>query len=191
MSERQTLYTGISRAAWGYLFFYVDINLGTVSILPAFVGMLLFLSAMRLLEGERRELKLLRPLAMGMAVYYAAEWALSWVGGSLEGRFPLVELLIAAASLYFHFQFFTDLAAIGEKYEAAEESRRILKWRTVQAVLITAAAVFRFPVLAQWKGWEYLVMGIAVVSMGICFCLMAALFSLRKVFEEDNEKRTA
>lgn len=191
MTVKQTLYTGVSRAAWGYFFLYVDINLGTVSVLPKFVGMLLFLSAIRLLEGERRELILLRPLAMGMAVYYAAEWTFSWVGVSLDGRFPLLDLLLAAASLYFHFQFFTDLAALGEKYQGEEESRRILKWRAVQTVLITAAAVFRFPVLAQWKGWEYLVIGIAVVSMGICFCLMAALFSLRKVFEEDNEKRTA
>lgn len=184
MKERQILYTGFSRAAWGYFFFYVDINMGAVSILPEFVGMLLFFSAIRLLEGERRELKLLQPLAMGMAAYYTLEWLLSWGGGTLDGRFPLLDLLLAAASLYFHFQFFTDLAAIGEKYAAAEESRRLLKWRAAQTVFITAMAVLRLPVLSQWKGWEYLVMGTAIAGLGICFCLMMILFSLAKTLEK-------
>ena len=33
MTDRKTLYDGISHAAWGYLFLYLDINLGTVSLL--------------------------------------------------------------------------------------------------------------------------------------------------------------
>ena len=37
MTDRSSLYKGLSCAAWGYLFLCLDINLGTVSILPGFV----------------------------------------------------------------------------------------------------------------------------------------------------------
>ena len=54
-SHPEALYRGVSHAAWGYLFLYLDVNLGTVSILPAFVGYLLFWSAISALEGEVRD----------------------------------------------------------------------------------------------------------------------------------------
>lgn len=62
-SHPEALYRGVSHAAWGYLFLYLDVNLGTVSILPAFVGYLLFWSAISALEGEVRDLSLSRPCA--------------------------------------------------------------------------------------------------------------------------------
>ena len=45
MTQRQTLYAGVSRAAWGYFFLYFDIRLGQLNILPEFGAYLLFLSA--------------------------------------------------------------------------------------------------------------------------------------------------
>ena len=59
--ERETLYTGLSHAAWGYFFLNFDVNFGTVSVIPRFVGFLLLLSAIgkRLDAGVRRvELRL-------------------------------------------------------------------------------------------------------------------------------------
>ena len=56
MTQWQTLYTGVSRAAWGYFFLYFDIRLGQLNILPEFGAYLLFLSAIHFLEGQRREM---------------------------------------------------------------------------------------------------------------------------------------
>ena len=50
MTTYNRLYDGISNVAWGYFFLYFDINLGTVSVLPNFVGFLLFLKAIDLLK---------------------------------------------------------------------------------------------------------------------------------------------
>ena len=50
MTDCQKLFSGISKAAWGYFFLYFNININNVSILPGFVGYLLFLSAIRLLK---------------------------------------------------------------------------------------------------------------------------------------------
>ena len=73
MTQHRQLYDGISHAAWGYLFLYLDINLGTVSVLPRFVGWLLFLSAIEKLKAERRDLALLRSLGTLLAAWSAAD----------------------------------------------------------------------------------------------------------------------
>ena len=64
----QTLYQGVSHAAWGYFFLYFDVNLGPLNVLPDWAAYLLFLSAIHLLEGQRRDLALLRPLGWLLAV---------------------------------------------------------------------------------------------------------------------------
>lgn len=81
-SHPEALYRGVSHAAWGYLFLYLDVNLGTVSILPAFVGYLLFWSAISALEGEVRDLSLLRPLCALLGAWAGAGWLYSWTGGA-------------------------------------------------------------------------------------------------------------
>lgn len=185
MKYRQTLYTGVSRAAWGYFFLYFDFNIGTVSVLPSFVGVLLFLSAIHLLKEERRDLALLQPLGILLAVWHGADWAASWFGGTLDGRFAVLSLIISLAGLYFHFQLFTDFAALAAKYQQpeAELDRRLLRWRTIQTVLLTAMALVSYP--AQWlsEWWDYIIMAMAVVGLIAGICLMMALFPLRKVFQ--------
>lgn len=189
MTDQQTLFTGVSRAAWGYFFLYFNINLGTVSLLPSFVGFLLFLSAIHLLQEEQRNLTLLRPLGIMLVIWHGINWGLSWFGGTLEGRFEVLSLIISLASLYFHFQLFTDFAELAAKYQQPEDAldRRLLCWRTIQTVLLTVMTLMAYP--AQWFSdwWDYVVMAMAVVHFIAGICLMMALFALRKIFIDHEE----
>ena len=189
MTQHRQLYDGISHAAWGYLFLYLDINLGTVSVLPRFVGWLLFLSAIEKLKAERRDLALLRPLGILLAAWSAAGWLASWVGTTIEGRFLPLDLIVGTAGMYFHFQFFTDCAALASAYQQPGDGldRRLLRWRTIQTVLLTVMALSSCG--AEWLGevWTYAVTVLAVVYVIVGLCLMAALFALRKLFAEGPE----
>lgn len=189
MDERQRICGGLSSAAWGYLFLNLDINLGRVSILPRFVGWLLLLSAVKALKEERRDLGLLRPLGILMAVWTALDWGASWLGTDIDGVFLPVDLLVAVAQLYFLFQFLTDLAALAEAYLPEDDGRavsgKILKCRSVQTVMVTgfalASYVTEFP--------ETAVNGVvAVLAVGYCVLgvyLMMTLFTLRKYFRDE------
>ena len=171
MTDRKTLYDGISHAAWGYLFLYLDINLGTVSVLPRFVGWLMFLSAIEKLKA-----------------WGAAGWLASWVGTTIEGRFLPLDLIVGTAGMYFHFQFFTDCAALASAYQQPGDGLdRLLRWRTIQTVLLTVMALSSCG--AEWLGqvWTYAVTVLAVVYVIVGLCLMAALFALRKLFAEGPE----
>ena len=182
MMERSERYTAVSRAAWGYFFPYFNFNLATVNLLPAFVSYLLFLSAIRTLSADRRDLVLLRPLGILLGVWHGIAWVVEMFGRSLDDMVPIVGLVISLASLYFHFQLITDLAALAADYQDQGErlDLRLLKWRTVHTVLLTVTTAMGYA--ARWlpEWWTYLVLCVTVVCLIACICIMAALFRLRK-----------
>lgn len=191
MTDRQTLYTGLSHAAWGYLFLCFDFNVNNVSVLPRFAGWLLFLSAIEKLKEERRDLALLRPLGVLLALWTGADWLASWAGKDVDGHLLPLDLIVAVAQLYFLFQFLTDLAALARTWcrepEAADLSRRILRCRTVQTVLVTVFALVPYVPAPHWLPEG--VSGGALVVLAIVYCLlgialMLYLFRLRGAFKD-------
>ncbi len=187
MTDRETLYNGLSHAAWGYFFLNFDFNLGTnlgtVSILPQFVGFLLLLSAIGKLSGERRDLMLLRPLCILLSAWSGVDWVLKCFGGDLDGKLIFLDLLTAAAALYFHYQFLTDMAALAEKYppEEGDLAGRIRRHRTAFTITVTAVnllgSLFR---AIPWEGWSGVMVAAAVIACIVAVLIMADLFRLRK-----------
>lgn len=187
MTHRQTLYAAISKAAWGYFFLYFDLKLNSVSVLPSFVGFLLFLSAIKLIKEERRDLELLRPLGTLLAVWHGGNWLASWLGTSLDGLFPMVDLIISLAGVYFHFQMLTDFAALAARYQQPEQDldRRLLKWRTRQTLLLTAISLCAYPLRFLTELWEPTLIVLAIAGFITSLCIMFTLFDLRRIFRDD------
>ena len=199
--DYERLYRGVSHAAWAYFFLYFNINLNTLNILPDFVCYLLLWSAIGRLEGEERDLTLLRPLCVLLGVWAGADWAFALLGGTLGGRFPPVDLLVSAVAIYFHFQLFTDLARLAERYQppGAALDRRLLRLRTVQTLILTSFAVLgwclpngaqlTFPGSSLPEGaLSVLLIGMVLVSMIVALLLMGALFTLRQCFSAPPEE---
>ena len=184
MTDRNVVYDAISKCAWAYFFFYFDITLGTVSILPDFVAFWLFLGAIGSLQQEERELKLLKPLGVLLLCRHICAWLLSWSGGTVDGLHPALDLIICLANLYFHFQLLTNLASIAARYqpEEAGHDRKLLSCRSWQTVLLTAAMLLSD--LSPWfgEGWFYVSLGLVLGYLIAGLCLMGNLFSLRKCF---------
>lgn len=181
-------YNGIGKAAWGYFFIYIDLKINSVSLLPAFVGYLLFLSAIGYLREEERELELLRPLGVVLALWHGINWLASFGGADLNGMLPVVDILIGLVNLYFHFQLLTNLASVARKHqpEGYTLDAELLRYRTVQTVLQTILIVFGY--------FSELLGGLGVVAsllmMIVCLIagigLMKVLFELRGCLAEDS-----
>ena len=182
MTDYQKLYSGISKAAWGYFFLYFNINFNNVSILPSFVGYLLFLSAIKLLNNEERELSLLRTLGVIMALWTGVEWLASFIGIKIEGMWQFIDIIISLVNLYFHFQFLTNLASIAAKYqsEGYELDAKLLRYRTLQTIMLTAIEVVLC--FQSWlsEAWTVISVCMVIVYVIAGICLMKALFDLRK-----------
>lgn len=148
------LYTAISRVAYGYVFYYLNINLNlnghSVNFLPEWACFALILSALPGLALAERSALLLRPLAWILLAANAAEWGLALLGVSLEaGDLYLVNVLIDVVALYFHFQLLTNLASIARGVNASR-AQSLLRIRTVTTLVGTAvSALSALPSLAE------------------------------------------
>lgn len=186
MTDWDRLCRGTTCAAWAYFFLYFNVNLGTLNILPDFACYVLLWQAIACLEGEERDLRLLRPLCLLLGVWAGLEWAVALLGWSLEGRLLPWDLLLAVAGLYFHFQLFTDLAAMAARWQAEGQGldRRLLRLRTALTLLITATAVLT-RLLPPGRGWSYGVLtALLVVSLVVAVLLMLGAFALRRAVRD-------
>ena len=189
MINYQKLYDGISKAAWGYFFIYFNININTVSLIPSFVGYLLFLSAIECLKEEERELSLLHTLGVILAAWHGIAWLASWISFNLDGAWQFIDIIISLVNLYFHFQLLTNIASIATKYqpEGYEQDAKLLRYRTLQTVMLTAILIITR--LQPWLSevWTYISVVMLIVYLIAGICLMKALFDLRRCLPTGEE----
>ena len=190
MTDREKLYSGLSNAAWGYVFLTFDFNLNNVSVLPRFVGFYLLFSAIGKLSGERQNLNLLRPLCILLTGWSGLDWLLSWLGGDVEGHILFLDLLVTAVTLYFHFQFLTDMAALSECCQPEDDNlaSRIRGHRTAFTLLITVFGLMAdlTPVL-PWEWWAGMIGFGALITCIVALMIMLDLFHLRKLIRSEEE----
>lgn len=181
-------YTGIGKVAWGYLFVYFNLNINSVSLLPAFVGYLLFLSAINNLREEERELELLKPLGIILTVWHGLNWLGSFLNAGLGGMWQVADILIGMINLYFHFQLLTNLASVARRYQPEGYSfdAELLRYRTVQTVILTALIVIGY--FAEWIGNFGTVVSVlaVIVYLVLGIALMKVLFELRRCLREER-----
>ena len=190
MTDREKLYSGLSNAPWGDFFLTFDFNLNNVSVLPRFVGFYLLFSAIGKLSGERRDLNLLRPLCILLTGWSGLDWLLSWLGGDVEGHILFLDLLVTVVTLYFHFQFLTDMAALSECCQPEDDNlaSRIRGHRTAFTLLITVFGLMAnlTPVL-PWEWWAGMIGFGALITCIVALMIMMDLFHLRKLIRSEEE----
>ncbi len=162
--------------AWGYVFLYLDVNLGALNILPDWVCYALVLKALPGLARLERSALLLRPLAWVLLAVDAAEWALGAVGITLD--IYLVTAVVSVLSLYFHFQLLTNIADIAAQV-SAERERGIRRLRNFSTVFSTILALRR--PLDRLSGDALSAVGVAFIVGAIVLVLwtFGALFGLK------------
>lgn len=169
---------GLGKIAWGYLFLYLNLNLGTLNLLPNWAAYLLFFSAIGLLEEELGELALLRPFCVLLGAAEGADWlAVLLTGQPLVEQVFLVNILVTCLSIYFNFQLLTDVAALVEARGIWAGSLRTC--RNADAVL---RAVWVLPL--PWQAWTALALLLILVGAAVCLCMVVLLFRARKMCSE-------
>lgn len=194
MNDRAMQCRGLSYAAWGYFFLNFDFKIGNISLLPRFVGFLLLLGAIHSLLHERRDLRLLRPLAVFFAALYAVDWLFAFFGGGIGGHVVFFDLLVLAVELYFHFQFLTDIVALAETCTGDGErlAKHLCRLRTVYALLSTAVAVVTTIPAAVWPDYKMaysatkgnVLLMLAAATCAVSIVIMVTLFRIKRCFQK-------
>lgn len=178
--EQNKLCNAVKHIARAYLFIHIHINLGTVDILPDWLGYLWILSAIAVIGEEIESVKLLRPLGTALALWEWIQWGMNILG--LSGYLERMEILKLASTIlmvidiYFHFQLLTNVAELAARYGCSAE-KRILQMRTARTVIST---LFMLPF--PWEFNEiiyYTYLGIAVVQLIVIFWTSKILYDFR------------
>lgn len=167
------LFTALRRIGRGYLFIHFHINLGTLDILPDWLGYYWILLGIWALAKEVESAKLLEPFAIGMIAWSGLEWLLKLLGVSLA--LPVLSLLVTAVTLYLHFQLLTDIGTLADNFECPE-GNTIRKLRTVYTVTYTLSVLKLF--LTGVDGLTWLLIALAVLNLLVVVVLAIVLREL-------------
>lgn len=168
MEQHEALRSAVRRVAWGYLLILLDINLGSLNILPNWLGYILILRALPALKAETPSAGLLEPLGILLAFWDGILWIGKTFGYSVD--WPLPQLLATVVSLYFHFQLLTNLADIAGKYGCPCETK-LRTLRTVQVVLLTASYL-----LLYWIQATTALTVLAFINLAVVVWICRVLF---------------
>ena len=178
--EREKLAGAVKSIAWGYVLLHVNLNLGTLNILPNWLGYVLMLGALPILGAAEPSALLLRPLGILLALWEGLLWGLTLFGISFDST--VLSVVAAALSLYFHFQLLTNLAELAAQ-NACPEERKILHLRTARTLLITVLAL---PI--PWAEYTEVTTGMVIVNLIVALWICSVLFSLRRSLMESDEQ---
>jgi hypothetical protein len=173
--EQVRLAAAIKKIAWGYLLLHINFNLGSINILPNWLGYVLMLGALPILGAEIPEALLLRPLGILLAVWEGIAWGLPIFSISWDSA--IFTTIATAVGLYFHFQLLTNLSQLAAQHNCPQDGA-LLRLRTVRTILLT---VFILPI--PWEKYAALSIPLVVVNLAVGLWICQVLFSLRRSLE--------
>lgn len=166
----------VKMIAIGYLFMRLNFSIGTLQLIPNWVGYLLILHALSDISEEEPSAKLLRPFAVILAVWEGIKWVILLFGGELSEIG--IGVIVTVVSIYFDFQLMTNLANIAERYGCPEKNK-ILIMRTILTISSTLMA---FPI--PWDKYHGFTIIFLIITVTIALWLCVVLFSLKRSLEE-------
>ena len=136
----------IKQISLGYIFLYFNINLGTLNIMPDWLGMIFIIRSIPAIAQYEPSAQLLKIPATLLALWEGFEWIAKLFGmnsayGFLGWGSEIISIIIGVLSIYFHFQLLTNLADIAGTFGLEERRKSLLKARTINTVLQTILAL--------------------------------------------------
>lgn len=208
MINKKSIARAFKLIAIGYLFLYININLGSVNFSPNWVCFALILSAIPLISNEEPSVKLLKGFGAFLLGWDAFVWTLNIFAPTALGNHGAIQPIISAIpesaifkyisffygiiSIYFHFQLLTNLASVA-KMCGCEDSdvKRLLNLRTVQTIIATILSFqFVFPMLRKISEDLMYVFGIVSAMLSICVVIYInfVLFKLKNAIEKSAQE---
>lgn len=137
----------LTRIAWAYLFLFLNLSANSrtvsVNLFPDWIGYLLIFQALPAIEKEERTAALLRPVVVLLGIFDAVNWIASLFTGK-PLSLPLLQLIASVLTLYFHFQFLTDLASVTSAHGLPRFSARLLHMRTAATLCSAVLSVLYY-----------------------------------------------
>jgi hypothetical protein len=161
----------LSRIIWGYIFIYININIGVIDILPNWLGYVFIISALDAIY----ELKPSVSSIKGPCILLGLWNGILWIYPLLESTasMNIVSMIMSIVELYFHFQLLTLLWEISTENGCCTNNR-LKQLRNIWTILMT---MFALPI--NWNKYIFLKYGVVVVILVVVIWICGVLLSYR------------
>ena len=160
----------------GYIFLWVKIQIGTLQLLPSFIGYAFLKEGIEKLEAKRQSMSLLIPLAKVLMAVSLVEWVLRFF--SLANPLRSLWWIPGVVELYFQYQLLTDLAEIVAEIgteNAVKAAGKLRAIRVVYLLLRTMTLSLELPFLTWLNTLTWVYVGLIIVFILLALNLWAAL----------------
>lgn len=124
----------IRKIAIGYVFIFLDINIGTIDIMPNWLGYIFFYQSIPSIAEYEKSAKLLKPIITVLGTYEMIYWIFKILDFNID--IYILDIIISALKLYLDFQFITNIADIAFSHQYPD-SQKLYILRNIQTILIT------------------------------------------------------
>lgn len=166
----------VSSIRWGFLFLFLDINLGRFDILPNFVGYFFWLETFREYREKAPELYRLCTFCKIMGIVELVNWL-------LKPEFLLVSLLTMLLNLYLYYTILTWAADYAQS-RGYEEAAALERLRNMLVIFQVAV----FALLSFLGNGSIVLLLILVIAQAGSFLTLCALVSQEREREEREKE---
>lgn len=165
----------IKKVGYGYLIIMFDITIGTINIIPNWLGYILFYQSINVISQYEKSTELLKPLNIFVFIYELILWGFNIAAIGIDNYVVIV--IKTAILLYFHFQLLTNIADIAKSHHSIH-ANRIYQLRNIDVIFTTLIGL---PI-----HWEYF--GIIVYALILIGFIIGA-WICRIMFVYANEEK--
>lgn len=178
--------SAVKRIARGFFFIFIHINIGSIDILPDWVGYAMIVSSLGVVISEADKLKILRPVGVILTVWSVLEWAIDIFGAGAYADFVAVIPAVLAICLVYNL--FKNLAVYACKYSCPQEkSLNILA--VVYVIFNLVSTVSGYISLFFGDVATFMIIGVVliVVGLSVMIAILVTLFSFARTLSEKAE----
>lgn len=208
MTDKAKICSSLSKIAYGYILILVAVMIGTIDILPDFVGYIMMLYAIDALKDECKTITLLKPFGYVLAIWKFVFFILNAFGlrsVSFTEFEPasvfiyviyVLSIIINIVVIYFDFQLLTEMSLLAKKYQAEGSNldKTFIIRRNIYTVCMTSAFLISNITNAFQDIPEdfrtILIIVPTALSLFVMFLVVSALFSLRKTIRNSPDDET-
>ncbi len=168
---RDSYIKALSRIIWGYIFIYININIGVLDILPNWLGYVFIINALDVVYEAKHSVLSLKTHCVLLGIWNGTLWISSLIG--ISSSINIISIIISIVELYFHFMLLTLIWKISKDHGCCTNNR-LKQLRNIWTILMT---IFAIP--ANWNNYIFLKYGVIVAILVVVIWICGVLLSYR------------
>lgn len=124
----------LKRIGTAFLIFVFNFNIGTLNLIPNFIGYILIYKSLSILEKYEESTRLMKPLTLALTIYSGFTWFFNTFQISFD--IYVIDIMFSIFSIYVYYHLLTSIGQICKSYQSVY-TNRIWNLRNIITIMQT------------------------------------------------------